>query len=313
MAIFRLEGDDMSSSELVLARETDIELERHLESWLENSPVGLIQDEYILYIGRQTTAADNDRTIYPDLLAVDVEGNLVIVELKKGRAPREIIAQLLDYAAWADELSDTQIREIAETYFQTHVRNQERTFDDAFRVCFEMLDVDELPALNRRLRLFIVAKEIPSQVTRLCRFLRTSYHIDVSCIEVSTFETKSGEVIVNTETMVGNEGFAAPCTQQQPPLSPSRWSGDIPVKEVVWKAVQEYTQNNKDVEFTIRDIREFILRREPDFNRRTVGYQITADCVNSDARIYYSGNVDRYWKIERGKYRLYDPENDNMD
>ena len=313
MAIFLLEGEDMSSAELVIARETNIELECHLESWLENSPVALIRDEFILYIGRQPTAADDDRTIYPDLLAVDAEGNLVIVELKKGRAPREIMAQLLDYAAWANELSDAQIRERAETYFETSDRIQETTFDDAFRVRFEMPDTDEIPPLNRCLRLFIVAKEIPSQVTRLCRFLRTSYRIDVTCIEVSTFKTESGEVIVNTETIVGNDGFVAPCTQQQHPLSPSRWSGDIPVKEVVWKAVQEYTQNNRDVEFAIRDITELILSREPNFKRNTVGCQITADCVNSPARNNFSGNVDRYLKIERGKYRLYDRENDNME
>lgn len=311
MAIFLLEGDDMSSAELVIASETDIELERHLENWLENSPVALIQDEYVLWIGRQPRATDEDRTIYPDLLGVDAVGNLVIVELKKERTPREVMAQLLEYAAWADELSNVQIREIAETYFESRDRLHGATFDDAFRECFDVPDTDELPPLNRCLRLFIVAEEIPPRVMRLCRFLRTSYRIDVSCIEVSTFKTESGEVIVNTETMVGNEEFAVPSTQQQRPLSPSRWSGDIPVKEVVWRAVQEYTRNNE--EFTIRDIRELILSREPEFNRNTVGCQITADCVNSDARSNFSGNVDRYWRIERGKYRLYDPENDNME
>lgn len=34
---------------------------------------------------------------------------------------------------------------------------------------------------------------------------------------------------------------------------------------------------------------------------------ITADCVNSPSRHHYSGNEDRYWRIERGKYCLYDP------
>ena len=312
MAIFRLEGDDMSSAKLVIAVETDIELECHLESWLENSPVALIQDEYILWIGRQTSATDEDRTIYPDLLGVDAAGNLVIVELKKGRTPREVMAQLLEYAAWAAELSDARIREIAEAYFENSDRIQETTFDDAFRVRFEILDTDELPSLNRSLRLFIVAKEIPPQVTRICRFLRNSYRIDVTCIEVSTYKTEPGEVIVNTETAVGNDEFAVPYAPIQRSFSPPRWSGDLPVKEVVWKAVQEYTQNNRDVEFTIRDITAIILRREPNFKKNTVGCQITADCVNCDARVNFSGNMDRYWKIERGRYRLYDPENDNM-
>ena len=113
MAIFRLnvEDDNLHNAELVIAKETDIELESHLESWLENSPWALVEGEPILWIGRQTSANVEESTIFPDLLGVDSEGNLVIVELKRSRAPREVVAQLLEYAAWAKELSDEQIHE----------------------------------------------------------------------------------------------------------------------------------------------------------------------------------------------------------
>ena len=42
MAIFRLnvENDNLHNAELVIAKKTDIELEKHLESWLENMPGG---------------------------------------------------------------------------------------------------------------------------------------------------------------------------------------------------------------------------------------------------------------------------------
>ena len=170
MAIFRLkvEDDNLRNAELVIAKETDIELESHLESWLENSPWALVQEEPILWIGRQTSANVEESTIFPDLLGVDSEGNLVIVELKRSRAPREVVAQLLEYAAWAKELSDEEIHRITEAYFQTV--EKERTLRDAFIEMFE----DEMPVLNRKLRLFVVAEEIPSTVLRVCRFLRTS-------------------------------------------------------------------------------------------------------------------------------------------
>lgn len=315
MAIFRLErseGDDMSNAVLIIATETNLELERYLEDWLENSPVALVQDEYVLWIGRQTSATDEDGTVYPDLLGVDVEGNLVITELKRARTPRDIIAQLLDYAAWADGLSESQIRGIAEDYFETRAGFQGRTFDDAFREIFDMPETDELPPLNRGLRLFIVAEEIPARVAHVCRFLRTSHGMDVNCIEVSTFETESGEVLVNTETKVGDEEFVPPSTQQQLLPRPSRRSGDIPVREVVWRAVQEFTQGRTNVEFTIRDITAIILRREPEFNRSTVNGQIIAGTVNHPSRHHHSDAPDRYWRIERGRYRLYDPESDEM-
>ena len=144
MAIFRLnvEDDNLHNAELVIAKKTDIELESHLESWLENNPWALVKGEPILWIGRQTSANVEESTIFPDLLGVDSEGNLVIVELKRSRAPREVVAQLLEYAAWAEELSDEQIHRIAEAYFQTV--EKERTLQDAFSEMFE----DEMPALS---------------------------------------------------------------------------------------------------------------------------------------------------------------------
>ena len=108
MPLFRLEkseGDDMSKGKLVIAPKTKLELEKHLENWLENSPEQTLTQEDFLWIGRQTSATDEDGTIFSDLFGVDSEGNLVIAELKKGRTPRDIIAQILDYAAWADDLS----------------------------------------------------------------------------------------------------------------------------------------------------------------------------------------------------------------
>ena len=178
MAIFRLnvEDDNLHNAELVIAKKTDIEFEDHLESWLENSPWALVEGEPILWIGRQTSANVEESTIFPDLLGVDSEGNLVIVELKRGKTPREVVAQLLEYAAWAKELSDEQIQEIAATYFQT--AKTETTFQAAFSEIFE----NEIPALNRRLRLFVVAEDIPGTVLRVCRFLRTSYNMDINCI-----------------------------------------------------------------------------------------------------------------------------------
>ena len=139
MPIFRLDGD-----KLIIAQETNVELEQHIEIWIENSPWAVIQDE-LLWIGRQTSAADEERTIFPDLLGIDSEGNLIIIEFKRGRTPRDVVAQLLEYAAWADELPPEQIREIAKDYFKTREEFQEKTFDDAFREAFDMPDDDEIP------------------------------------------------------------------------------------------------------------------------------------------------------------------------
>ena len=72
MAIFKLQtnGDDISKAELVEASKTNIDLELHLESWLEKSPWAIAQ-EPLIWIGRQTSACCEDTTIFPDLLGID--------------------------------------------------------------------------------------------------------------------------------------------------------------------------------------------------------------------------------------------------
>ena len=303
----------MSKGKLVIAPKTKLELEKHLENWLENSPEQTLAQEDFLWIGRQTSATDEDGTIYPDLFGVDSEGNLVIVELKKGRTPRDIIAQILDYAAWADDLSDSQIRDIAETYFENREGFQEKTFNDAFREAFDILEADELPPLNESLRLFIVAEEIPSRVARVCRFLRNSHDIKVSCIDVSIFQTESGEVVVSTETVVGDEDFAVPKTQQRS-SSPPRPPSDHPVDQVTWEAVQEFTKGDPNVTFTLIDIEQVVSKKYPDLAESSkVRFRIRGSCVNFGKRHTYPIGEDRYWLVKRGVYRLYDPEKDKVE
>ena len=91
-----------------------------------------------------------------------------------------------------------------------------------------------------------------------------------------------------------------------------RWSGDKPVKQVVWEAVQEVTGRDEDHVFSPKDVSDNILKKYPTFNKSTVGCQIISDCVNHTSRHHYPGGSDRYWWIEKGKYRLYVPDKDRL-
>jgi hypothetical protein len=300
MPIFRLQND-----KLVIAQETDLELESHLEDWLENSPPALAQ-EPILWIGRQTSASIEESTIFPDLLGLDAEGNLIIVELKRDEAPREVVAQLLEYAAWANELSEQQIQEIAEDYFENGEEFKGKHFQDVFKDVFDIPDTDEVPPLNRNLRLYIVAGSIPAGVARVCRFLRTSQGMDINCINISIYQTEeSDEVIVSMETKVGDENVVV--------TKAKRRSGEKLTDQMVWEAVQAFTNGDANVEFTLKDIERVVSEKHPDFNVERVRNWIRGGCVNFRTRRNYPICEDRYWWIERGKYRLYDPDKDKME
>ena len=73
--------------------------EARLEDWL-CTDISLLNDE-LLIIGRQVRV-DGGAI---DLLAIDEEGNLVIVELKRDQTPRDVVAQTLDYASSVQEFN----------------------------------------------------------------------------------------------------------------------------------------------------------------------------------------------------------------
>ena len=304
MSIFKLkkESNNIEQAILVPAEKTTLELEAHLECWLENSPWAIAQ-EPLLIIGRQTSAFQAEYgTIFPDLLGLDEEGNLVIIELKKGRTPREVIAQLLEYAACANDLSDDKINDISNSYFKSTA--SENTLEKLFLETFE---TDSFPSLNQRLRLFIAAEEITPSVSKVCRFLRQVHGVDVTCVQFGIFQTESGEVLVNSEAIVGFEDVVTPKKSVA-----QRWGGEKPAKQIIRENVEGFIAGDKNKIFAPKDICQLILQKYPSFNKNTVSCQIMSDSVNHTSRHHYPGGEDLYWWIEKGKYRLYDSSKDKQ-
>lgn len=301
MPIFKLkkENNNIEKAILVPAEKTTLELEAHLECWLENSPWAIAQ-EPLLIIGRQTSATQEEYgTIFPDLMGLDKEGNIVIIELKKGRTPREVIAQLLEYAAWANDLSDDKINDIFTMYKSS---GSENSLDKAFVETFE---ADDFPSLNQRLRLFIAAEEITPSVSKVCRFLRQVHGLDVNCIQFKIYQTEGGEVLVNSEAIVGLEDIVAPKK-----TASHRWAGEKTAKQIIREHVIEFVAGEKNKLFSPKDISQLILKKYPSFNKNTVSCQIMSDSVNHTSRHHYPGGEDLYWWLEKGKYRLFDQEKD---
>lgn len=300
MPIFKLKNENnIERAILVPAEKTTLELEAHLECWLENSPWAIAQ-EPLLIIGRQASASQEEYgTIFPDLLGLDKEGNIVIIELKKGRTPREVIAQLLEYAAWANDLSDDKINDIFTIY---NSAGGEKSLEKSF---IETFETDDFPSLNQRLRLFIAAEEITPSISKVCRFLRQVHGVDVTCIQFSIFQTEGGEVLVNSEAIVGLEDIVTPKK-----AATQRWGGQKSAKQIIRENVIEFIAGNKNKIFSPKDICQLILNKYPTFNKNTVSCQIMSDSVNHTSRHHYPGGEDLYWWLEKGKYRLYDPEKD---
>ena len=87
-----------------------LDREAELETWLEKD-IDILDPGLLVIMRQQSTHAGGI-----DLLCIDSKGDLVIVELKRDKTPREVTAQALDYASWVVDLDAKSVQEIADAY-----------------------------------------------------------------------------------------------------------------------------------------------------------------------------------------------------
>ena len=101
-----------AADNLTAINRSKLDLEKRIETWLIKDIDILSPD--LLVIGQQVVTAYNK---FIDILCMDRSGNLVVVELKRDLAPRDVTAQALDYGSWVKDLGEEEIKIIASEYF----------------------------------------------------------------------------------------------------------------------------------------------------------------------------------------------------
>lgn len=151
---------------------TALPSEAILEDFLERDP-SLLGDR-LLVIGRQVRTPHGK---YIDLLAMDVEGNLHVLELKRDRTPRDVVAQTLDYGSWVSTLDRETVIELANEHLTV-------PFESAFEDVFGGSAPDEL---NAALHLTVVATDIDPSSERIVTYLR-EFGVPINVVFFSYFE-----------------------------------------------------------------------------------------------------------------------------
>jgi hypothetical protein len=170
-------------------------LEQRLESWIEKNPT--ILGEKLLIIDRQHLLS-NRETI--DLLAVDSEGKVVIVELKRGKPTREVIAQVLDYEASLSDYKEDELNEIATTYFEREKKEFENV-REAHASIFE----DKEVAFNESIRTFIVAPELDTTTEKIINYLSAKYKMDINGVTFKYYKDETGREFIIRNVVVSPE------------------------------------------------------------------------------------------------------------
>jgi len=152
----------------------------------------LISDDLLL-IGQQIETAYGGVI---DLLAVDHVGNLVVLELKRDKTPRGIVAQALDYASWVQDLGHEAVEEMADAFLRP------KSLEDAFK---EKFDIEIPEVLNERHRIYIVAASLDSATERIVKYLSETHDVDINAATFAYFRSDDGELLGRSLLLDENE------------------------------------------------------------------------------------------------------------
>lgn len=190
---------------LVPIQRKSLQSEDVLESWIANDP-GMIGLD-VLVIGRQVTTEFGGRI---DILAMDRDGDLVVMELKRDRTPRDVVAQALDYASWISRLSTKQIHEIG-------LNKLGQQLESAFS---ERFDAPLPEVLNGSHSIVIVAGEFDASSKRIVEYLAEEHGLNINTAFFNLFDD-SGEQFLATDWLMDQQAVV----ERSDSKTKAPWSG----------------------------------------------------------------------------------------
>ena len=161
--------------------------EKQLEDMIVDQPE-ILSSDWML-IARQVRTAFGGII---DLLAVAPDGSLVLIEIKRGLTPRDVVAQALDYASWVKGL---EIAEISALYAEFSDRGDLATaFQERFHAELEEHE------WNQSHQIVIVAADLDDSTERIAEYLSDA-GIPINVLGFQVFE-HGGERLLSRAWLV---------------------------------------------------------------------------------------------------------------
>jgi len=175
MALWQVTGQN-----LIEVPPANLNDEQRLEDWIVADSSILGMD--IAIVGRQVQTSFGRRI---DLLGLDRDANCVVLELKRGRTPRDVVAQLLDYGSWVKDLGYNELDQIAQRWAQKSVAT---IFQTAFG--------DAMPeTVNESHNLVIVASSLDDSSERIITYLSEEHGVSINAVFFTIFRRENAELV----------------------------------------------------------------------------------------------------------------------
>jgi len=214
--------------------------EATLQQWIRSNPEILGED--ILIIGEQVRTKSGSI----DFLGIDSIGNLVIIELKRDKLPREVLAQAIDYASDVSTWDRDKINDICQQYTRQDIENY----------LIENLKVEDIEnlSINQEQRILLVGFSVEEQLQRMIEWLSENYGVRINVVVLKYIKIQNEEFIART-VIIPEEIESERSKKRQMQIQMSDKPGQYDITELETRLI-DYLSQNKD---TPRRIRKILL------------------------------------------------------
>ena len=173
-------------------KDANFDERKNLQEWIANEPN--IFNEELLIIQKEFDGFDNTQERL-DLLAIDKDGNLVLIENKLDDTGRDVTWQALKYASYCSTLKNEQIKAVFQKFL-----GSEKNAEELIATFLNKKSFDEVD-LNNEQRIILVAGSYRKEVTSTVLWLRNKYLLNIKCFEVS-LSNLDGQYILDIEQII---------------------------------------------------------------------------------------------------------------
>ena len=238
---------------------------QHLQEWIRTKPNML--GERLLIINKEFSGWDKTSERL-DLLALDEDGNLVVIENKLDNSGKDVTWQALKYASYCSTLTHDQIVQIFQDYLNKLGTSKDA--EDELRDFFEE-EVYSGIRLNNEQRIILVAADFRIEVTSTVLWL-LERNVDIKCIKVTP--SKHGEnIFIDVEQI-------------------------IPIKEA-----EEY-----QVKLGVKKLQDKIAQNNAVVNEENRGFDFSKSDIPQGAELKFVFDETKKCKVVEGRQVEYEGE-----
>ena len=144
----------------------------------------------LVVIGTQCRISKSNQNFAIDMLAINRDGSIIVIEFKKGKTSREVVAQAIEYASLVEELDYEKINIIFKEYVD-RIGNIDKDLDLINYVNKKFKEKLEKDSINQKHEMLIIASQLDESTKRIIEYLRSNYRkVNVNGININMYKDK---------------------------------------------------------------------------------------------------------------------------